>query len=115
MNKKIEKDLENQENWDFEKAEAKEPARSPRVVVSVAYKNQDFDIVADYAERTGKKVSEFIREASLEKATGRGSTFSIHSASGTASIWCSHMLPNVTQNRIVEKSKEGVGAGVTYY
>lgn len=66
-------DLENAENWDFEKAEKREPAKRARVVVSVPFSREDFERVATKAEELGKRTSEFIREAALDKATGSSS------------------------------------------
>jgi hypothetical protein len=56
------------DEWDFENAEKREPARRPRAVVSVAYPREDFELVEQRARKLGKKLSEFIREASLARA-----------------------------------------------
>jgi len=96
MSKKNEHDLENQENWDYEHLETREPVKAPRVVVSVAFRRQDFEKVSEYAEHLGKKVSEFIREAALEKAVGRASvTFDVFGGAG--SLWFGNNFPNTTQ------------------
>ena len=97
MNKQNESELENQENWDYEHLETRTPVRTPRVVVSVAFRCEDFESVSKYAERSGKKVSEFIREAALEKATGRVSGTILHAFGSKGSIWLGNNLPNITQ------------------
>ena len=59
--------LEDPEQWDWEHAEVHLPVKSPRVVLSVAFPSQHFEIVARCAEQMGKKLSEFVREAALER------------------------------------------------
>ena len=63
-----EEELQNPDNWDFEKAEAKPGVKRGRAVVSVAFSRDDFERVAEFAEAFGMKVSEFIRGAALDRA-----------------------------------------------
>ncbi|MDP2952738.1 MAG: hypothetical protein Q8O76_05435, partial [Chloroflexota bacterium] len=93
MNEKLERELENSQNWDYERPEVKEPVKLPRVVVSVAFRRDDFAQVSEYAERLGKKVSEFIREAAIEKVTGqdRGEEAYIW---GGGTLWIRQMPPS---------------------
>lgn len=72
MKNKIDRELENSDNWDYERPIVREPVKAPRVVVSVAFHRPDFARVSQAAERSGMKTSEFIREAAIEKATGQG-------------------------------------------
>lgn len=58
----------SEDEWDFENAEKREPARRPRAVVSVAFSRDDFELVEERAKGLGKRLSEFIREASLARA-----------------------------------------------
>ena len=58
-------DLENVEEWDFERAELSMPAHSRRTVVSVSVSPDDFDQLSSYAERIGLRTSQFIRRAAL--------------------------------------------------
>lgn len=97
MKKNFEHELENSEDWDYRQAEQREPVKSPRVVVSVAFRRSDFMTVSEYAERIGKKTSEFIREAALEKATGPISETLIHSFGNTGSLWSVSDLPSITR------------------
>jgi hypothetical protein len=64
------RDSAAEDEWDFENAERREPTRRPRAVVSVAFSRDDFELVEERAKRLGKKLSEFIREASLARARG---------------------------------------------
>ncbi len=70
-------ELQDSESWDFEHPEAKTPVRKSRVVVSVAFRGDDFDLVAESAEHFNMKTSEFIRNAALEKATTRAELLSV--------------------------------------
>ena len=65
-----EKELQDEATWDFERAERVPPvpASKRRAVVSVAFKIDDFTMIAEYARRAGMKLSEFIRGAALEAA-----------------------------------------------
>jgi hypothetical protein len=78
--------LEEEELWDFERAEKQQGRKGRRAIVSVAFDRADFQAVADAARRMGMTTSEFIRRATLEKmrpSIGAGAfTISI-SAGGT--------------------------------
>ncbi|MBI2303672.1 MAG: hypothetical protein HYU86_02865 [Chloroflexi bacterium] len=89
MSKERERELEKAETWDFEQPEVREPVKAPRVVVSVAFRREDFAQVSEYAERVGKRISQFIREVAIEKATGRDVGISVHtpSSSTTGKLW----------------------------
>lgn len=114
MEEQFERDLENPETWDFENPEVKEPTKAPRVVFSVAFRREDFITVSEYAERMGKKTSEFIREAALEKATGRSPQIWIHYFNGTHPVWGGSYLPGITRvlatniKNIKQPADEGV-------
>lgn len=72
MRKDYESELENPDTWDTNKSEVRQPVKSQRVVFSVSFHRDDFDLVSKYAELCGKKTSEFIREAAIEKASEKG-------------------------------------------
>ena len=61
--------LRNAETWDIDQAVVSRGAQKPRAVVSVSFNRADFERVAHAAHRSDMKTSEFIRTASLEKAT----------------------------------------------
>lgn len=82
MNNEEMNDLENPENWDFEKAERHPPVKGPRVIVSVAFPRDAYEQVARSAQQRGMRVSEFIREASLEKAAHSTEHATLTSLSG---------------------------------
>jgi hypothetical protein len=58
------------------------PNREPRAIVSVAFPKRDWEVLAPAVENSGKKLSEFIRDAAL--AAAAGPTFSVeHTTSVT--------------------------------
>ena len=61
-------ELRNPDNWDFDQAVVRRGIKNARAVVSVAFNREDFHRVTEAAQRSGVKTSEFIREASLDKA-----------------------------------------------
>ena len=106
MKKKPENDLENPESWDYDNLEIKEPVKSPRVVVSVAFPHEGFITVSQCAERLGKKTSEFIREAALEKAKNRGLEIMVYDFGSTGSLWFESNLPSSTRVYTLIKEQE---------
>ena len=61
--------LSNVETWDIDQVVVSPGAQKPRAVVSVSFNRADFERVAHAAHRSDMKTSEFIRTASLEKAS----------------------------------------------
>ena len=61
-------ELQNQDIWDIDQAEVRPATHKPRAVVSVAFNRDDFNRVTEAAQRSGVKTSEFIREATLDRA-----------------------------------------------
>ena len=61
--------LSNVETWDIDQVVVSPGVQKPRAVVSVSFNRADFERVAHAAHRSDMKTSEFIRTASLEKAT----------------------------------------------
>lgn len=113
MGKKPEHDLENPESWDYDHLEIREPVKAPRVVVSVSFPHEDFITVSQYAERLGKKTSEFIREAALEKAKPRDLEIMIYDFGSTGSLWFESNLPSSTRVCTLVKEQEIPEALVT--
>ena len=70
-------DLQDDSTWDSDKAEVRQPSRSNRVVVSVAFTRQDFEKVVEHAESVNMKTSEFIRSSALEKVSKPAETSDI--------------------------------------
>jgi hypothetical protein len=83
MNEEEIRDLENSENWDLDNAEKHAGSKSARVVVSVAFRRDDFVHVTQGAERAGMRTSEYIREAALEKAKHEEGMARVGSFSGS--------------------------------
>jgi hypothetical protein len=92
----LEHDLEKTDTWVFEKSETRGPVKSSRVIVSVAFSREDFTTISEYAKRAGKKTSEFIRQSSLEKATGQGLKTSVSTSGSTGVLWLGNHLPSFT-------------------
>ena len=67
------REMQDPSYWDFDHPQKVLPVKGPRVVVSVALSNTEFEVIAAEAERTGKPVSRFIREAAVAAAAGKGS------------------------------------------
>lgn len=90
------KELQSPQSWDWERAESRPPRKKPRAVVSVAFNRNDFETVANFAERAGMKVSEFIRSAAMGCAEGKVVVFM---TSGTPETGGGGLLslPAVTQ------------------
>jgi len=63
--------LQDEHAWDFEAGEAQRASRGRRSVVSVGFKPEEFRAVNEAARRHHQPLSQFIREAALEKATDR--------------------------------------------
>jgi hypothetical protein len=87
MSQERELELEKEESWDYERPEVREPVRASRVVVSVAFRRDDFEPVSRYADRIGKKISEFIREAAIERAGGGGGRILMLSGGSGFTFW----------------------------
>ena len=79
-----ERDLENPEHWDYERGEKRPGVKGARAVVSVAFGREDFDRVVACAEHLGKKTSEFIREAAVDKARRVWEPATVATYSGSA-------------------------------
>jgi hypothetical protein len=90
-------ELENSESWDYERPEVREPVKASRVVVSVAFQRDVYARVSEYAEHTGKKISEFIREAAIEKATGKGGGALVYGSGSLGTLWWGEQMPNITR------------------
>ena len=56
------------EMWDYERAEYPPPVENLRAVLAVRFDADDFTSVARCAEDLGLNLTEFVREAALEKA-----------------------------------------------
>lgn len=97
MKRQHERELEKVESWDFEKPEVREPVKASRVVVSVAFRHEDFVTVAESAKRSGKKMSEFIRDAVIEKAIGRGAGVLIYGSGSAGTLWSVGHMPTFTR------------------
>ena len=63
-------DATNQGDMDWNNAHQQKTNRArSRAIVSVAFSRQDFERLDRHVERKGVKISEFIREAALDRVT----------------------------------------------
>ena len=93
-------DLEHEQTWDFQHAEHRPAARGTRTVVSVAFPQKDFALVAEEAERARMKLSEFIRTAAINEAAHQRRQATVFTTSGTPGF-ASYTItsPTTTHNR----------------
>ena len=96
--KELEK-LEKEDQWDSESAEQRPPMKQPRLVVSVAFPSHEFSLVSSYADSIGKRTSQFIREAAIEKATGSNTVSYFYGTTGIGSSWIVHPIPTSTDTQ----------------
>jgi hypothetical protein len=75
-------DLQNPEHWDYERAERRPAAKAGRAVVSVAFPRDDFQLVANAADREGERLSEFVRKAAVARARDQEPRPALASVSG---------------------------------
>ena len=57
--------MQEQSNWDMEKAVVHQPVKNPRAIVSVAFSAAEFAEVATRAKSAGLKTSQYIRQMAL--------------------------------------------------
>ncbi len=71
-------ELQDESVWDDENAQQlPPPERKARAIVSVAFPGEAFDYISAAARDADMKLSHFIREAAIEKATSVALTVSI--------------------------------------
>ena len=71
LNREDPAEIEDPAVWDYEQAEPFPGTEPPQAAVVVTFSGEDFIRVARQAERAGMKVTEFIREAVLDKVVQR--------------------------------------------
>ena len=62
------KELEREDEWDWDSAEWQRPADGARAIIAVPFTAEDHELVDAAADRLGIQVTEFIRLAALERA-----------------------------------------------
>lgn len=90
-------ELQDPAAWDLDRAEKRPPVKEGRAVVSVAFARKDFDRVAEAAERLGQRLSEFIREAALDKASAQAAPALLTSYSASYGSAIFTQAPNATR------------------
>jgi len=99
-------ELENAETWDYETAERRLGVKGARAVVSVAFSRDDFERVSAWAEQVGKRTSEFIREAALERVGRQGNSATLSSSSGPGWLVVTHKPTPTTRVSGASASKQ---------
>lgn len=97
MTRPCECDLERAATWDYQQAEVKQPMKNPRAVVSVALSHDDFSRISAHAQRAGKKTSQFIREAALEKVAGTCKPSVAYVVDSTGILWVPGQMHTISQ------------------
>lgn len=103
------KKLENEETWDLANAQPQPPIKNRRSVVSVAYRPEQLAEVAHRARAAGMKVSEYIRNRSLDHANEAvGVTSVMITAGGLEAVTTFQVeeLPPVTGKATPERDQE---------
>ncbi len=81
-------ELRDESMWDFENAEQlPPPERKARAIVSVAFPGADFDYVSQAARNADVRLSHFIREAAIEKASAATPRFYFPETPNVASAY----------------------------
>lgn len=90
-------ELENLDSWDVEHAQLRPPVKPSRLVVSVSFPRKDFEQISKHAELIGKKISQFIRDAAIEKTLPQQDFLLLSSFSGSlGASWLTEQLPTFT-------------------
>ena len=102
-----ERQLQNEETWDYSKAEKRAGVRK-RTVVSVAFSREDFERVAARAEQLGMKISEYIRNAAIQAAENRPHVVTFISGSLGGVLQARDFAPSTNSQapRVVIESEE---------
>lgn len=80
-------ELNEQSDMDWSSATQQKTRRRSRAVVSVGFSTDDFDRLDRHVERRGMKISEFIREAALERLGKEQSPVTISAAFAAAAYY----------------------------
>ena len=91
--------IDTRDDYDLDNAEVGRGVKSPRAVVSVSFPREDIEAVGDAAEKAGMKISEFIRTAAMEKASGF--------QPGTSVAWSGHTMFTLTTQSPVSQPTRG--------
>jgi len=107
MDEKELKELQDPNNWEFDETPPEAPPRRGRAVVSVAFNAEDFDRVSRHARASGLRLSEFIREAALDRTTAPGARAEFEITSGgLGGILFARRIAAITINALTLNSEE---------
>ncbi len=94
-----ERDLQDEDFWNFEHSETQTPPKAPRAVVSVSFSREDYARIIEAARRSDKKISEYIRDAALASIEGRTAISKIQ-WSGNQTMLATSQLTSITSVRV---------------
>lgn len=90
-------ELEKLDSWDVEQAQVRPPVKPSRLVVSVSFPRKEFEQISKHAELVDKKISQFIRDAAIEKTLPQRDFLLLSSFSGSlGASWLTEQLPTFT-------------------
>jgi len=97
MSDEMTEQLQHNDEWDFSSAVRQRSDRKRRAVVSVAFASAEFAAVSEAARKHDVPLSRFIRDAALDRVSGR----SRHSLAGSDAIYIAGSLSvNVTPDAL---------------
>lgn len=108
MDEKEPRGLQSADSWDFDRAGKSGAPKSARAIVSVAFPREDFDRVAECAEGLRMRISEFIREAAVDRAEShrRLAELSSFSSSTSRAVFSDKVFPTTRTATRIDLSPE---------
>jgi hypothetical protein len=97
MNKKLRSEVQKPENWDFETPIVRKSSKPTRIVVSVAFRLDDFQQVSKCAHLVGEKTSQFIRDAAIEKSKAKNSVIFVYGSGSLGTQWSDEQISAITR------------------
>lgn len=86
MSDSEEREYQDPTTWEQGDNDRREPVRTSRAIVSVAFPRPDFEAVSEAAQREGMRTSEFIRFAAMARAEEQSKRAVVVSASATLQV-----------------------------
>ena len=101
-------ELQHPDEWEWDDPQqVVVPPEHRRTVVSVSLRRDQSEIIAEAAERAGEKVSEFIRNAALERAKHRNQLHTVRVDTSEMHSSGAKVLANVKKRRFLPRILAG--------
>jgi hypothetical protein len=97
MSKKLSSEIQKIENWDFEHPIVRKPSKPARIVVSVAFHQDDFQQVSKCARLIGEKTSQYIRDAAIEKSRVKSPVIFVNGSGSLGAQWYDVQVSAITR------------------